>query len=315
MATVRLTTSKGPLEIELYAKELPVLCRAFLEHCSRLEYLSLTFPEVTSTRVLLLLLPGPAQALAKESHSRLKFTRGAVGLAAHTEPGKFSAAGFFICLDAPPPGNLYIGHVTTATLYTALDMAAVELKPDSAEPMYPITVTGISVLQAFFDNLPLPPKQQKQKKRPAVLLGYDEPDSLVIKPAHDFIKRRKEKLDGKGIPEEKEIEEKKQEERTKEAKERDDTKSDPEGGDIRTPTKSDEVHDKPDTKETSLETTTTTQKPLVKTPEALVTPISDNAQTSVTTPDLPNLNPKYDPLLDIKADTVTYEQLISHKYT
>ncbi|KAF8002737.1 hypothetical protein HF325_003702 [Metschnikowia pulcherrima] len=90
-ARVTLVTTKGTIETELYAKELPLLCKEFLKNCVNKNYVGLEFAKVLPGLIETLQLANATEC-KHEKNARLKFKpRGAIGLL-RVEGTKMSSA-------------------------------------------------------------------------------------------------------------------------------------------------------------------------------------------------------------------------------
>lgn len=207
-ARVILETSKGPLEIELWAKEVPIASRNFLQRCIEGYYNGSKFHRVLRGFMVQAGAGWRDNAsgsyIADEFHSRLKFTsstrsRGILGCA--NVPGKKNSNGsqFIITLSNGPQTaalnrkNTVFGCVVGDSIY---NLARIEsegdLEDDGETPLYPVEIKGANVIEPYFDDLltaqPEQPKTllkkavvaepnlKKRAKKPKVKLSYDDDD-------------------------------------------------------------------------------------------------------------------------------------------
>lgn len=217
-AKVILVTTKGEIEINLYPEQLPSLCRAFIENCVNKRFNGCNFGKITLETVEVA-ATDDTRPIAREFHSRLKFDgKGDVGLLnidnnhkEGTKGGpKATANGFFITTKPCSEFNsqfVIIGKVSNTTIYNLIAILQGEMKPDSEEPLFPITITDTLVPVPFFKDVieesnlfekPVKPVKlvKPEIKKPKVTLRLDleededlEVTTFVMKSAHDVKKR------------------------------------------------------------------------------------------------------------------------------
>lgn len=180
-AKVRFLTGKGNIDIELYAKELPVACRAFLQNCLDDRFVGLQFGRLLPD--LVELTPNSQITHVKrEFHSRIGFTgRGDVALLNVSGMQMASPDGFFITMKplAELNGNyVIVGHVVGDLIYNVVKIQEAEKKEGTTAPLYPVTVTGVEILRPYFKDLVGYEQIIKEPKRAksAVKLSYDDDD-------------------------------------------------------------------------------------------------------------------------------------------
>ncbi|PYD20906.1 hypothetical protein DND58_30880, partial [Pseudomonas syringae pv. pisi] len=89
-------TTKGEIQIELFAKELPEFARPFLQNCLDNKYKDISFDKVLPNLVQTG-ATGSGTAYKKKFHSRLKFSiKGCGGLVNSADDKYASVDGFFI---------------------------------------------------------------------------------------------------------------------------------------------------------------------------------------------------------------------------
>ncbi|EGW32858.1 uncharacterized protein SPAPADRAFT_49794 [Spathaspora passalidarum NRRL Y-27907] len=197
-AKARIQTTKGPLEIDLYARETPQTARQFLTHILNQKYTSLQFtPSSTSITV------SPTSVnydIADEFHSRIKFKRGTLA-ALRDSKNHNSVDGFFIVLnDSPELTGQYVPLgivVGTESLYTIKTIADGELDNEGV-PVFPVSIVSSEVITSYFDDLKKEEKEVMEVERPVkkskVVVRYDESDDdddddeFTIRSAHDVLK-------------------------------------------------------------------------------------------------------------------------------
>lgn len=206
-ARVTIETTKGSIEVEIWAKEVPVATKSFLQNCLDGKYTGQTFPTIQSNLIQLDPIDEASYHLKDEFHTRIRFNKkGLLGFLRENDDYKnnHSTGSFFITLtDIPQYNNRYIvfGKVVGDSFYNVLKIKDSELK--DGIPIYPTRITGIEVNTRYFEDLtdpqveevaePLLKKAKKAKTR--VKLSYDdgedEPDNFVMKSAHELLNDRK----------------------------------------------------------------------------------------------------------------------------
>ncbi|KAG5367121.1 Peptidyl-prolyl isomerase CWC27 [Yarrowia sp. B02] len=144
-AKVVLQTSKGPIEVELFAKEVPNASKRFLELCKAGFYDTKPFHRV---------LPGELiqcgaddtnsfSKLRDEPHSRIRLKRGYLGMAPEYVEGRrvpnSGRTEFFVALKEIPFNGSVFGKISGDTIYNAQDIAKGELTEDG----YPLFVQRV----------------------------------------------------------------------------------------------------------------------------------------------------------------------------
>lgn len=219
-ARVILETSKGPLEIELWAKEIPIASRNFLQRCAEGYYNGTKFHRVLKGFMVQAGAGFRDQAtssfFADEFHSRIKYTgsrqRGIVGCANIAGKKNSNGSQFIITLGNGPQTqalngkNPVFGRVVGDSIY---NLARIESEGDLLEdgetPLYPVEIKSAKVVEPYFDDLIY--KEDKQsvatesakqvastKKKPKakakVRLSYDDEDEDGDGPASRPTKKR-----------------------------------------------------------------------------------------------------------------------------
>jgi peptidyl-prolyl cis-trans isomerase SDCCAG10 len=207
---VLVTTSMGPLDIELFAKETPQTCRSFIQLCLEGYYNNVIFHRIVADFIIQTGDPtgtgtGGEAATSEgtvkdEFHSRLRYTRrGLVGMANSGDKDD-NGSQFFITLSATPElerKNSLFGRIAAGdTIYNALRIGALET--DALDrPLHPPKIIGAEVIEnPFPDIVPRSTEADRQarqrqleeekikatvrkaKKRNKALLSFgdDEPD-------------------------------------------------------------------------------------------------------------------------------------------
>ncbi|CAN8104445.1 unnamed protein product [Discula destructiva] len=188
--SVILHTNHGDLSVELFAKQTPLTCRNFLQHCLDGYYDNTIFHRLVPGFILQGGDPtgtgnggesiydraafsgdldpwpmdqrrgknaGPTGVNFKdEFHSRLKFNRrGLVGMA--NEGLKDSnGSQFFFTLDKTQEldgKNTMFGRVAGETIYNLAKMGEGEVHENTERPLYPTKITGVEILVNPFEDM------------------------------------------------------------------------------------------------------------------------------------------------------------------
>lgn len=155
-AKVVLNTTKGPIEAELFAKEVPLACTRFLQLCKAGYYDSKPFYRVLPGELIQCGQPEAGKdtdsygKLKDEPHTRIKLKRGYLAMASvYTENNRrvpnSATTEFFVALKEIPFSGTVIGKITGDTIYNAQDIARGELTEDGY-PMYVQRVQTVEVV-------------------------------------------------------------------------------------------------------------------------------------------------------------------------
>lgn len=204
-ASVILHTTHGDLSVELFAKQTPLTCRNFLQHCLDGYYENTIFHRLVSGFILQGGDPtgtgnggesiydrgafsgdldpwpmdqrrgknaGPTGANFKdEFHSRLKFNRrGLLGMANEGTPDS-NGSQFFFTLDKTEElngKNTMFGRVAGDTIYNLAKMGEAEVEEGGERPLYPTKITSVEVLVNPFDDMEKRERIAQRTSRPAV---------------------------------------------------------------------------------------------------------------------------------------------------
>uniref|UniRef100_A0A0L0NZU6 PPIase cyclophilin-type domain-containing protein n=1 Tax=Candidozyma auris TaxID=498019 RepID=A0A0L0NZU6_CANAR len=204
-AEVIVQTTKGEIQIELFAKELPEFARPFLQNCLDNKYKDISFDKVLPNLVQTG-ATGSGTAYKKKFHSRLKFSiKGCVGLVNSADDKYASVDGFFITTkEAPELNNHYvmIGRVVGDSIYNVIKMSQNDLKEDGETPVHPVFIKETRVTKKFFTDLEasgeeIKAEEPKKKKRKAIKLAYDEEEGadgeseFRMRSAHEMLGDKK----------------------------------------------------------------------------------------------------------------------------
>lgn len=189
-ASVILHTTHGDLSIELFAKQTPLTCRNFLQHCLDGYYDNTIFHRLVPGFILQGGDPtgtgnggesiydqgafsgdldpwpmdqrrgknaGPTGVNFKdELHSRLKFNRrGLLGMANESAPDT-NGSQFFFTLDKTEElngKNTMFGRVAGDTIYNLAKMGEAEVQDGTERPLYPTKVTSVEILVNPFKDM------------------------------------------------------------------------------------------------------------------------------------------------------------------
>lgn len=208
-AKVLLHTTRGDLEIELFAKQTPITSRNFLQLCLDGYYDNTVFHRLVRGFILQGGDPtGTGQGgessydgepFADEFHSRLKYTRrGLLGMA-NTGKKDDNGSQFFFTLAATPElqeKNTMFGRIAGDTIYNLMKMAEAEIREGTEDqPMYPSKITSTEIIINPFEDMVKKvriaertvedSKKMKKPKRKAgknVLSFGDEEDEAGLAP-------------------------------------------------------------------------------------------------------------------------------------
>uniref|UniRef100_V5ERR3 Cyclophilin n=1 Tax=Kalmanozyma brasiliensis (strain GHG001) TaxID=1365824 RepID=V5ERR3_KALBG len=172
---VELITSKGPITIELFARETPQACRNFLTLALEGFYDNLVFHRLIPGFMIQSGDPSGTGAGGEsmygepfpiEPHSRLKFNRrGLLAMAAGED--RTNESQFFLTLDATPElqgKHTLMGRVVGKTIYNLMELAqGVEMEKDSDRPRYPPKLKEVRVVENPFDDLK--PRMTREQRR------------------------------------------------------------------------------------------------------------------------------------------------------
>ncbi|KAK9477458.1 cyclophilin-like domain-containing protein [Lipomyces japonicus] len=222
-AKVVLHTTRGPIEIELWAKEAPKATRNFLQHCLDGYFNHTIFHRVVKDFLIQAGDPtgtgDGGQSIfhdeggfESEFHSRLRFNRR--GLLGNADADKRNDnSQFFITLAATPElqrKNTLFGRVVGETIYNVLKIAEAEVDDDD-RPLYPPNITHAEILVNYFDDMkprsiaksqqlkPSKSLKSKQKAKSRVKISFGDDDdendnvdtallkSFKMKPAHEIL--------------------------------------------------------------------------------------------------------------------------------
>lgn len=184
-AKARIITTKGPITVELWAKEIPVTSRLFLENALNQRFNGWLFNRVVPK---FLIQAGSQDRLEEtqienEYHPRIKFNkRGLLGSVDE------NSSEFFITLDQAPElnnRNTLFGKIVDDSIFTALKISGGEINGEA--PLYPTKIVSSEVVIPFFDDLKIDEKREqlnvkslkveKRKRKANVKLTlFDEDD-------------------------------------------------------------------------------------------------------------------------------------------
>lgn len=202
--SVILHTNHGDLSVELFAKQTPLTCRNFLQHCLDGYYDNTIFHRLVSGFILQGGDPtgtgnggesiydrgafsgdldpwpmderrgknaGPTGVNFKdEFHSRLKFNRrGLLGMA-NEGTRDSNGSQFFFTLDKTQEldgKNTMFGRIAGDTIYNLAKMGEAEVHENSERPMYPTQITGVEILVNPFEDMKKRERIAQRTARPA----------------------------------------------------------------------------------------------------------------------------------------------------
>lgn len=166
-AKVVLHTTKGPIEIELWAQQAPLACRNFIQLCASRYYENCVFHRIIKNYIVQSGDPSGTGyggvpiydegSFKDEFNSRLKFNRrGLVGCANMGKPDS-NGSQFIITLSPTPElngKNTLFGRVVGDTIFNVLHIGESEVgKEDDERPLYPTVITKTEIIIPYFKDL------------------------------------------------------------------------------------------------------------------------------------------------------------------
>ncbi|KAF2720532.1 cyclophilin-like protein [Polychaeton citri CBS 116435] len=182
-AKVVLSTTSGDLTLELFAKQIPLASRNFLQHCLDGYYNNTVFHRLVPGFIIQGGDPtgtghGGTSAVhedgspfADEFHSRLKFNRrGLLGMA--NDGADQNGSQFFLTLGATAElqgKHTMFGRIEGETIYNLMKMGEAEVTEveGSERPMYPTRITGAEVLVNPFEDMVVRVREAPRTKQEA----------------------------------------------------------------------------------------------------------------------------------------------------
>ncbi|CAD6909756.1 unnamed protein product [Tilletia controversa] len=163
---IRLVTSSGDIDIELWSNEAPKACRNIIGLALEGYYDNCVFHRIVKNFIIQTGDPTGTgmggesfygEPFADEIHQRLRFTRrGLVACANSNEPGT-NESQFFITLDQTPElqnKHTIWGRIEGPTIYNVLALADVEMRQDEPDrPVYAPKLLTVQVLENPFDDI------------------------------------------------------------------------------------------------------------------------------------------------------------------
>jgi len=232
-ASVVLQTTQGDLSVELFAKQTPLTCRNFLQHCLDGYYDDTIFHRLVPGFIIQGGDPtgtgnggesiydggalsgdldpwpmdqrrgrnaGPAGINFKdEFHSRLKLNRR--GLLAMANEGTPDSNGsqFFFTLDKADEltgKNTMFGRIAGDTIYNLAKMGEAETEEGRERPLYAIRITGVEILVNPFDDM----KKRERIARPTLKSAAPEKKPKKRKGGKQLLSFGDEEGDGDDLP-------------------------------------------------------------------------------------------------------------------
>lgn len=172
-ASATLNTTFGPLHISLFAKQTPLTCKNFLQHCLDGYYVGTIFHRVVPDFIIQggdptgtgsggtsiyeypefeydpeSREPDEKVILKDELHSRLRFNRrGLVGMA-KSEDGSYGSQFFITLANTERELNgkcTLFGRIEGDSIYNVLKIADAERVEGSERPVYPVKITSCEI--------------------------------------------------------------------------------------------------------------------------------------------------------------------------
>lgn len=186
-AKARLHTTKGVIDIELWAKETPITSRIFLNNILNQKFNGWQFNRILPHFIVQIDGSSNQELFEDEFNTRIRFNRrgmlGSVNLSSrNSNTGKF----FFTLKDTPELNNknTIFGKVVSDSIFNVIKISEGELSDDGETPLYPVKIMSSEVLVPYFDDLKkeeiaqigekIPTKKSKKKKSKVKLSLGDE---------------------------------------------------------------------------------------------------------------------------------------------
>ncbi|KAK5109452.1 hypothetical protein LTR62_007012 [Meristemomyces frigidus] len=170
-AKVILKTTSGDLTIELFAKQIPLASRNFLQHCLDGYYDNTIFHRLVSNFIIQggdptgtgsggISAINDGDGFGDEIHSRIKFNRrGLLGMG-KGEDGQYGSQFFFTLGSGPEVLGLtgrctMFGRIGGDTIFNLMKMADADLAEGegSERPLYPTKIVGSEILVNPFEDM------------------------------------------------------------------------------------------------------------------------------------------------------------------
>jgi len=159
---VVLHTTVGDVEIELWAKETPLACKNFVQHCIDGYYTGCIFHRIVKDFIIQTGDPtgtgdgGEAaygEPFPLEIHSRLRFSHRGVVAMASSDKGNASQFFFLVGQQAEQLNRKHtiFGKVAGATIFNLLKLNDADVGTDD-RPLFPARITGAELLQDPFEG-------------------------------------------------------------------------------------------------------------------------------------------------------------------
>jgi peptidyl-prolyl cis-trans isomerase SDCCAG10 len=203
-ASVTLNTTIGPLHISLFAKQTPLACKNFIQHCLDGYYTDTVFHRIVPSFVIQggdptgtgsggsaiyedpefeydpeARDPNEKVVFHDEIHSRLRFNRrGLVGMA-KSEDGTYGSQFFITLANTERQMNgqcTMFGRIEGDSIYNVVKIAEAELVEGTERPVFAIKITGCEVgeMGQFEGKL-------KKREKVARAIGPSKGEAVTIK--------------------------------------------------------------------------------------------------------------------------------------
>lgn len=211
-AKARLHTTKGTIDVELWAKETPITSRIFLNNILNQKFNGWQVNRILPNFIIQVDGSLNQEVFEDEFNTRIRFNRrgllGSVNLSSrNSNTGKF----FVTLKDTPELNNknTIFGKVVGDSIFNVIKISEGELSDDGETPLYPVKIMSSEVLVPYFDDLKkeeviqesgkIPTKKSKKKKI-KVKLGFEEGEDdeepvdvpkIKMKSAHQLLNDKK----------------------------------------------------------------------------------------------------------------------------
>lgn len=211
-AKARLHTTKGIIDVELWAKETPITSRIFLNNILNQKFNNWHFNRIVPNFITQVDGSINQEPFEDEFNTRIRFNRRGLLGSVNLNQRNSNTGKFFISLKDTPElnnKNTVFGKVVGDSIFNIIKISEGELAEDGETPLYPVKIMKSEVLIPYFDDLlkeevvtfseKIPTKKSK-KKKPKVKLNYGDEDNeeestedvkVKMKSAHELLNDKK----------------------------------------------------------------------------------------------------------------------------
>lgn len=212
-AKARLNTTKGAIDIELWAKETPITSRIFLTNILNQKFNGWLFNRIIPNFIAQVDGVLNQEPFQDEFNTRIRFNRRGLLGSVNLDTRNSNTGKFFITLKETSElnnRNTMFGKVVGDSIFNVIKISEGELSEDGETPLYPVKILSSEVLVPYFEDLKkeefisvkekVPIKKSKQKKKNKVKLNYgedgeeedvDQSVKIKMKSAHELLNDKK----------------------------------------------------------------------------------------------------------------------------